>query len=251
MVHLELGGPQWVETAQQGTPQREPSRRRMAGVGWVAILLLFFGPVSSLIPIAVIWSVVDRPGLERAIAADNIAEVLAAVVGLVAVSLVLTYVSLRNRHCGLTWASFGLRKVPVGRSAKYVLGFFGLAIFSVVAIAIALISLGAPEPPAAPHVAKTALDWVFILVGGVVIGPAGEEIVFRGALFGFLHERHRFFIATLLSSIVFMFSHVNPVAFVTALPLGMFLCLMYKRLGSIVPGMVLHMMWNLMVTMIT
>jgi len=256
-VHLESGGDQVGGDGGSCAAGDSTTRVRQAiseAYGWRGmgeILLLFFGPVLSLIPIGAIWLMVDRPGLERMIAADNIADVLVAVVGLVAVLLVLKYISARNGHHGLTWADFGFRKVPVGRSVRYVTGFFGLVILSVVAITVAAILLGAPESPATPHVSRTALDWMFVLVGGVVIGPIGEEIVFRGALFGFLRERHRFAAAALLSSIVFMFTHVNPVVFVTAFPLGMFLCFMYKRLGSILPGIVLHMIWNLMVTMVT
>ena len=91
------------------------------GIG--EILLLFFGPVLSLIPIGAIWLMVDRPGLERMIAADNIADILAATLGLAGVLLVLRYMSARNDRYGLTWAVFGFNKVPVGRSVKYVVGF--------------------------------------------------------------------------------------------------------------------------------
>jgi membrane protease YdiL (CAAX protease family) len=232
------------------------SRKISEAYGWretLMVLVLFFAPVLLVVPVGAIWTMIDRGALKRAIAADNIgltSLVIASVVALVSLSLVIVYMSARNsRHC-LTWAAFGFRKAPLGRSVKYIVGFFGLATLTVVAFAVTAVLLGLPEPATATRPDQTALSWALVLVGAVVAGPAAEEIVFRGLLFGRLREHYRFAIAALLSSLAFALVHLNPAVLVTALPLGIYLCFMYKRLGSIVPGMVLHMMWNFMVSTI-
>lgn len=209
------------------------------------VLLSYFGPLLLLLPVAAIWLMIDYSGLKRTMG-GNASETLAVALTLAGTSLALGYIFDRNRRYGLAWSAFGLRRTSFWRSLKYVVGFFALTILTLVALVAVLVALHVPEPQAAaPRPARTTLDWIWVLVGAVVIGPIGEEIIYRGMIFGFLRSRHRFAVAALLSSLVFMLTHVDPVAFVTTLPLGVYLCLMYKRVGSIVPGIVLHSMWNL------
>jgi membrane protease YdiL (CAAX protease family) len=216
------------------------------------ILALFYSPLLPLVATMVVWVLIDKDSVKQMMTVD-MTNVLVTAAVLIGMLLVLKYISVRNKIYELTWVAFGLKKAPVGRSIKYFLGFFGMVVITILALAVvAVLLLGdkVAEPASAMRGTKTVLNWVFLLAGGVIIGPISEEIVFRGVLFGFLHERHRFIVAAILSSLVFMLIHLNPVAFVTALPLGLYLCFMYKRLGSIVPGMVVHMLWNFMVTMI-
>jgi CAAX protease family protein len=79
-----------------------------------------------------------------------------------------------------------------------------------------------------------------------IAAPICEETLFRGFLFGGLRERLPRIAAALLSALVFGGLHaftgisaVPPLVF-----FGFVLALLYERTGSIVPGILLHMLNN-------
>jgi uncharacterized protein len=113
---------------------------------------------------------------------------------------------------------FGLRTTPPGRAALW-----GIAIF------VAFI--------------------VFSQVYGSLLGssPEQEEFFFRGFLYGVLRERLGVPRALILGGTVFGVIHVLGTP-ISALPvlvvLGIGLCLLYERTGSLLPGMALHSLNN-------
>jgi membrane protease YdiL (CAAX protease family) len=79
-----------------------------------------------------------------------------------------------------------------------------------------------------------------------VIAPVCEELFFRGFLFGAL-RRYGLVVATLMTGLAFGAAHVAsaPLGFIVPLAaLGMILCLVYERTGSLYPGMALHALNN-------
>lgn len=80
----------------------------------------------------------------------------------------------------------------------------------------------------------------------VVAAPISEETCFRGMLFGGLRTRLPRFAAALISALVFGALHATTG--VSAVPplifFGFVLALLYERTGSIVPGVLLHMLNN-------
>lgn len=80
----------------------------------------------------------------------------------------------------------------------------------------------------------------------VFLAAIAEEICFRGMLFGGLRERLPRWAAALVAGAVFGVLHVFTG--VTAVPplivFGVILCLLYEKTGSIVPGILLHMLNN-------
>jgi membrane protease YdiL (CAAX protease family) len=87
--------------------------------------------------------------------------------------------------------------------------------------------------------------WIQILLIAIA-APICEEVCFRGMLFGGLRERMPGVVAALVSGLVFGALHATTG--VTAVPplmiLGVLLALLYERTGSIVPGILLHMLNN-------
>jgi membrane protease YdiL (CAAX protease family) len=80
----------------------------------------------------------------------------------------------------------------------------------------------------------------------VVAAPISEETCFRGMLFGGLRTRLPRLAAALLSGLVFGALHATT-GFSAVPPLilfGFVLALLYERTGSIVPGIMLHMLNN-------
>jgi membrane protease YdiL (CAAX protease family) len=80
----------------------------------------------------------------------------------------------------------------------------------------------------------------------VVAAPLSEEVCFRGMLFGGLRERLPRLGAALLSALVF--GGLHALTGVSAVPplifFGFVLALLYERTGSILPGILLHMLNN-------
>jgi uncharacterized protein len=80
----------------------------------------------------------------------------------------------------------------------------------------------------------------------VVAAPISEEVCFRGMLFGGLRRRLPRLAAALVSALVFGALHATTG--ISAVPpligFGFILALLYEKTGSIVPGIVLHMLNN-------
>jgi membrane protease YdiL (CAAX protease family) len=80
----------------------------------------------------------------------------------------------------------------------------------------------------------------------VVAAPISEEVCFRGMLFAGLREKLPRLAAALIAGLVF--GGLHAITGVTAVPplivFGFLLCLLYEKTGSIVPGIVLHMLNN-------
>lgn len=103
----------------------------------------------------------------------------------------------------------------------------------------------------------------------VLLGPAVEELVFRGAIFGGLYrlgrlasagseskrfatfvDRAAFVTAVLASSAVFALLHFEPVLLPALLVLAVVLCVVYRRTGSLLAPFVAHATFNSFATLI-
>jgi len=80
----------------------------------------------------------------------------------------------------------------------------------------------------------------------VIAAPVSEEVCFRGMLFGGLREKLPRLLAALISALVF--GGLHALTGVSAVPplivFGFILALLYEKTGSIVPGIILHMLNN-------
>lgn len=79
-----------------------------------------------------------------------------------------------------------------------------------------------------------------------ILAPISEEICFRGMLFGGLRERLPRLAAALVTGVIF--GGLHAFTGITAVPplmvFGFLLSLLYERTGSIVPGILLHVLNN-------
>ena len=101
----------------------------------------------------------------------------------------------------------------------------------------------------APHQKDIAEDFGAVPVQVLLIviaAPISEEVCFRGMLFGGLRERLPRLAAALISALIFGGLHATTG--ISAVPpliiFGFVLALLYEKTGSIVPGILLHMLNN-------
>ena len=91
----------------------------------------------------------------------------------------------------------------------------------------------------------------------IIVGPAVEELVFRGALFNGLYrltrmskspgataKRASFALSALASSALFALLHLEPVVLPALLILAVILCALFERTGSLLPPFVAHATFN-------
>lgn len=80
----------------------------------------------------------------------------------------------------------------------------------------------------------------------VIAAPLSEELLFRGYLFGGLREKFSRWPAALIAGAIF--GALHALTGISAVPqliaFGVILCLLYEKTGSIVPGIILHLLNN-------
>lgn len=151
---------------------------------------------------------------------------------------------------GAAW--FGVRR-PAGERRE-VLGLFalpprwtirsiafGVLLLVLVAIATAVLRFFFHEWIELPGAREYGLDkasparFAFVLLAGAYLAPLGEELVFRGLLFGWLYRKAGFATAAVLSSVAFGAVHLGgtPYQAVAAAFYGIALCRLYVAAGSL------------------
>lgn len=83
-------------------------------------------------------------------------------------------------------------------------------------------------------------------VVATLVAPLGEEVLFRGLLYGSLRARLGVGPAALLAGLIFGAIHFDAPAqgILLLCVLGMLFCLLYEKTGSLLPGIGLHALHN-------
>jgi membrane protease YdiL (CAAX protease family) len=137
------------------------------------------------------------------------------------------------------WRRLGVRRFPLS-ATKWMLAAIG-AYLLFAAVYVALV--GEPkQEDIAEELGPVPMQVLLI----VIAAPISEEVCFRGMLFGGLRERMPRLAAALVSGLVF--GALHAATGVSTVPVlvgfGFILALLYEKTGSIVPGIVLHMLNN-------
>lgn len=94
------------------------------------------------------------------------------------------------------------------------------------------------------------LQYIYSLIGALVISPIFEEVFFRKFLFLKLLEKHKLYIAIIISSICFSAIHFEtPANLIPSLIFGVISCLIYFKTKKISYSILLHFINNLCVTL--
>ena len=86
---------------------------------------------------------------------------------------------------------------------------------------------------------------VFGIISIAIMAPLVEELLFRGAIQGYmLRKRMKPLHAILIASAIFGIVHMNPIQIPFAFAIGLIFGWLYYRTGSIVPGIIGHFINN-------
>lgn len=107
--------------------------------------------------------------------------------------------------------------------------------------------LGPPKSNASALVqeARDPFATVVLIVSVTLVAPVCEELLFRGALFGWLRRHAPVAVAAPLSAAVFAGAHLFPSGFVLLFVFGLSAALVYWRTGSTLNSFVMHACQNL------
>lgn len=147
----------------------------------------------------------------------------------------------------ITWRDMGLSRalLPTAWRAGP-LAAVGLFV-SVAAIEIVLKALGVQQTQVEGLQWLRELPlWLFLLVAltAAVLAPIAEEIYFRGYVFRAYYEQKGPLQAYIFASALFASVHLNLPAFLPIFAVALFLAYVYRRTGSILPGMLAHAVNN-------
>ncbi|PGZ95337.1 CPBP family intramembrane metalloprotease [Bacillus pseudomycoides] len=91
---------------------------------------------------------------------------------------------------------------------------------------------------------------LFMIVSSI-FAPILEEIVFRKILFGTLYKRYNFFIAALVSSLIFALIHFDPTHLLVYISMGLVFSFLYVKTKRIIVPIMAHVLMNTNVLLIT
>jgi membrane protease YdiL (CAAX protease family) len=95
-------------------------------------------------------------------------------------------------------------------------------------------------------VQEPGLAGSFILLGALILAPLGEEVFFRGWIWGAVRHQRSAAVAVLASAFAFAAYHMDPAHALALLPLALWLSWLRWATGSIVPCILAHGLNNLL-----
>lgn len=95
---------------------------------------------------------------------------------------------------------------------------------------------------------KNTWELIPFYLGLAIITPIKEEIIFRGLIHRFFETKYNFWLGLIISSVIFGSLHSGYQ--ISAGIMGAVFVLLYKKTNSLVAPILLHMAWNLMVTIL-
>lgn len=127
-------------------------------------------------------------------------------------------------------------------------GIIGCGIALQLAISMAL-SLILPLFPKLMEYYSTVMealdsDSVFIIICVCILAPIGEELIFRGLTMRTMEKAMPWQAALVIQAVLFGVYHFNLVQGIYAVLLGLVLGYFAHRYGSVIPGILLHMVIN-------
>jgi membrane protease YdiL (CAAX protease family) len=153
------------------------------------------------------------------------------------------------RFRGADWPALGFPGGRLRDDLALAVRALGLVVLPLLLAAAALNAVVTYEHPIVNFLdgRRDLVAAALVVVSAVIVAPLAEEFFFRRVLQGWL-EKHfagEAGVAVALSAIAFASAHAGQgLAFLPLFPLALVLGLLVERTGSIMPGVLLHAMFN-------
>lgn len=149
------------------------------------------------------------------------------------------------------WNIFKGEKASIGVSIGWgVIGFFlvflGQTIGAYIELALG-IDVVSENTEAIMNVTKVA---PIMIVATVFLGPVLEELVFRRVIFGSIMQNYNFWIASIISAIVFAAIHMDFTHILLYTICGMIFAFLYHKTKRIITPIIAHILLNGFITFI-
>lgn len=157
-------------------------------------------------------------------------------------TILIIGINIYSMYNEVKWNDW-LRIPDVGGIPRIIVSWVLILLMIVLAVAIqtALLKMGHIE----------LYDFNFqIFIATVCIAPFIEELIFRGIIVDLLKEKHGNAFTIVVSTILFYAIHFDPKHF-TAIIFGIISGWLVIKAKSIVPGIIMHVVWNLVIQFIT
>ena len=213
----------------------DESGKSTARPGWseIAIAVIIY-----VVGVAILGFWMIRTPDDQAIFRINVGGVANGAIGLTA--LLAAYL-MRVR----AWHAFGFRPTrPKWLLIAAGLGIFAFGlIFVVEAIYFHFVTEVNTQADFEAAAQGGFLSLLVLLFTGAVLGPIGEELVFRGVVASALQKYGRW-ISIIGSAAIFAVVHGPSVIMIDAFVVGLLLGFLFLRSASIWPAIVLHIVYN-------
>jgi uncharacterized protein len=173
-----------------------------------------------------------------------------------AVVWVHIFIKLNNT----TWGeAFGVAQRNFGHALAIALlalplVLIGMALFTALSSALLNILAGSlgydwlkPQPQVIVELLRKDWPmWLLILqgFGAIVLAPVGEELIFRGVLYGFFKQRGYARLGLWITSVLFAVVHGNLAGFVFFIFMAFVLVAIYERTKNLFAPILLHSLFN-------
>lgn len=172
----------------------------------------------------------------------------------IAITLLLGVYLISLRPKKLTWADVGVKGFPAKDCWRIVLWLLVLIVSSVTAVYLTS-SFGNTVDNSKTESLQQNVTLFTVIIGiasAGIVSPIYEEIFYRGFIYRWLRTRISMRWAVVISSIIFTLAHfptlnAMPVNFIS----GIVFAWAYERTGSVVPGMIVHGMFNTIAVLLT
>ena len=97
---------------------------------------------------------------------------------------------------------------------------------------------------------STLIEDKGILLHVLIFAPIVEEVIFRGYIYRILKSKLPIIFSMIISSTLFALIHYNVLSYILLFVLSIFLTYIYERNGSIICPIIIHSLFNLMMTIL-
>lgn len=141
--------------------------------------------------------------------------------------------------------------LPVGQSFTWVIIGIFMAFFAQISAGLVEKAIGInPGSENTQQILQLIELFPAIVIISSIIGPILEEIVFRKVIFGSLYDRFPFWVAALLSSVIFALAHMEPVHIILYATMGFVFAFLYVMTKRIIVPIIAHVSMNTIVVIL-